>query len=84
MKVMEKQKHLEPKFSESFNDLALYLAEMRVSKYFLFRLIFFVFRKLCLVITFQKSVRSAIHLGQGLVVATMIQFQIILLVQMGY
>ena len=33
MKVMEKQKHLEPKFSDSFNDLALYLAEMRVSKF---------------------------------------------------
>ena len=32
LKVMEKQKHLEPKFSESFNELALYLAEMRVSK----------------------------------------------------
>ena len=30
---MEKQKHLEPKFSDSFNDLALYLAEMRVSKF---------------------------------------------------
>ena len=35
MRLMEQSKHLEPKFSESFKELAKYLNEFRVSNLFI-------------------------------------------------